>query len=1001
MHMTNIMKRCAAAGVVFFSFANVASAAWQAGLAEGKAASSSYSATVEPTSWTAVMSPIAGGVNGWAANQVFVYRGQIYLDGAKHWFREKNWLWVWLKIDGEVLLNDDRWYVETTGSITREPGWYDFEARFWSNPDNTRGPAGLKDKNGRLCGFGYMKGDAAPTGMTDCVYPEDDGSATLFRYDDGTGFPGLNVFGDPENLGQPTPDYGLHEDVTVGTPYVLECPECATNAAETIAYRCAGWELKVNDVLVATNTDENVRTCTYVCANAADKAALTWKWAAEKYKLDVVTDGEGTVDVESQWVEPGAVFTLTATPASGRKFYKWTGAGFASGETCRSNCAVTVSEPRSVISHFYDPATTPRIIRYVTPSGAGTKDGTSWENAMSSVATAYASVGANPSGGEVWVRYGTYTVTSVSMLPDITVRGGFAGDETLAEQADPENNPTIFSNGFDGKETWADGEDTWPVWTSEGGKWWFNEPPQDGDRKMYSSFRSFGDSYAFHREDNGALGHTEFHGLTFTRYWTSAIRVKSENDDPVVFRKCRFLRLGWLTNNDRFVVQFNGTGVDMEGCEFVGLTSPIYVVTKTVDSPRRTARFKRCRISTSQECWNTSSGYSAENLQAICCGIAILRNVSLTVQDCRFDRNVSTTLGAVYANTLGDVLIENTVFSRGYTSGNENGGTLGYYWKGPDAGTFTVRNCRFERCCTKASGTSHVNQGAAIGVWGNLSGGIIRGLVENTAFIGNYTEGEGGESRGSSCVCFGSNCYLQGGYCAFTFLNCLFEGNEAIHPKNGGAGTTVGNSWTQNPRAVFANCVFKDNVCGKIDAETNMVYAAEFGREGNPYFAFVNSIFENSDENMLPWTNGKSWFCFANCVTDQPNAEFGKGSSTCYRYEPMDAGVSAGLDPDPRTNGVVVARGVAEDSVYRRKGRPIWLGTDGEVYLYDAKGDAAKPWRSCRYGGGRKTDEEAAAVGVSRSMPSIPDAFAKDRSRFKTALGQLDFGVPGMMLLVK
>ena len=152
---------------------------------------------------------------------------------------------------------------------------------------------------------------------------------------------------------------------------------------------------------------------------------------------------------------------------------------------------------------------------------------------------------------------------------------------------------------------------------------------------------------------------------------------------------------------------------------------------------------------------------------------------------------------------------------------------------------------------------------------------------------------------------------------------------------------------------------------------------------------------------MLPWTNGKSVFSFANCVTDKAGAEYGKGSSTCYRYEPMDAGVSAGLDPDPRTNGVVVARGVAEDSVYRRKGRPIWLGTDGEVYLYDAKGDAAKPWRSCRYGVGRKTDEEAAAVGVSRTVAPIPDAFAKDRSRFKTALGQLDFGVPGMMLLVK
>ena len=40
-------------------------------------------------------------------------------------------------------------------------------------------------------------------------------------------------------------------------------------------------------------------------------------------------------------------------------------------------------------------------------------------------------------------------------------------------------------------------------------------------------------------------------------------------------------------------------------------------------------------------------------------------------------------------------------------------------------------------------------------------------------------------------------------------------------------------------------------------------------------------------------------------------------------------------------------------------------------------------------------------MGVSRTVASIPDAFAKDRSRFKAALGQLDFGVLGMLLLVR
>ena len=990
MHMTNIMERCAAAGVVFFSFANVASAAWQAGLAEGKAASSSYSATVEPTSWTAVMSPIAGGVNGWAANQVFVYRGQIYLDGSKHWFREKNWLWVWLKIDGEVLLNDDRWYVETTGSITREPGWYDFEARFWSNPDNTRGPAGLKDKNGRLCGFGYMKGDAAPTGMTDCVYPEDDGSGTLFRYDDGTGFPGLNVFGDPENLGQPTPDYGLHEDVTVGIPYELECPECATNAAETIVYRCAGWELKVNDVLVATNTDENVRTCTYICANAADKAALTWKWAEEKYKLDVGVEGGGTVDVDSQFVGRGDEVTVTATPNAGMKFWKWTCAGMTGAERYNPNVTVALTEARTLVANFCDPANAQRIIRYVTPGGKGKQDGTSWDDAFASVAKAYASAGDNPVGGEVWIKTGRYTETSgIDMLPNVTVRGGFAGTETSADEADPEAHRTqLWGFGESvANSTWSDGS---PMW---GGDDYltFYDPPDKGDDD-FSCYHRIGDvpTYdCFRNKDGCPVGEAAFYGIDFCRYYKSAIEATNGGAGSFVFRQCRWLGCGWKMHSTAKLVWVVDRPVDMADCAFVGSVGGLWI--KGNGETQLTNVVKNCRFFSNSICWAAGDGAG---------GVYVGGNAVLTLRNCNFDRSGGAGSGGNRACIVlcnnADTLIEDCVIRRGDCSARSFGG--GILLAPTKAVTLTLNRCRLE--CNRYDGTGADGNGvgAAIGI--QTTGGC-KLRVTDTAFIGNFIK-----SSSSKDTLYGS-VLGWGVSCSGSFVNCLFEGNRAVSTASSPTYGTFATWWNTSRYFAFVNCVFKDNECGYEDADGNFVRRAEFvdaPHEGTAQcYAFVNTVFEHAAADYQP-ANTNARCCakvsFASCTVSN-KYDFGASTSGMFRLAPLDAEVTAGLEPSPRTNGVVVARQLQESSDYRRVGRPVWRANDGELYLYDATYKVDKPWRLVRNPTSVLTDAEALAKGVSRTATPIPDAFAKDRSKFKTALGQLDFGVPGMMLFVK
>ena len=813
----------------------------------------------------------------------------------------------------------------------------------------------------------------------------------------------LEIVGLPDNYGTVAPGYGLTNGLAVGDSFACSAPACCTNAEETVVVTCRGYAVFTNGFVYVDGSNNDFR---YTHPECTGGSKLVWQWEKTQYKLDIGVVGGGVVDVESQFAEPGSAFTVTATPDAGMKFWKWTGSGVTAENRYQSSVDVTMTEAKTLTANFYDPATTPRVVRYAKPSGTGTQDGTSWANAMT-FAVAYtnaADLAKEDIPSEVWMQYGGYNVGAGNFVlqPNVVVRGGFVGTEKTADESDPEANPTLFyNNNFSVNAKWTD-EARSKMWEQTDGRYFFFDPPVEGDASMYTDFSEFGDQKAFYRDDGAELGIVEFHGVSFSKFWGSAIRAVASCVKPIKLRKCRFLNINWLQNTENFVVQLTGVGVDMEDCEFVSACSPVIVKTAADDSPRLTASFNRCRFFTTRGCW-----YTRGLMGCTAGGIGALGNVQLTIRNSSFDRSVegldgnfALQNGTIVANTTCDLTIEDTVISRGRGSCYSSGGAVGWTPKG-DA-RLEIRRCRFERCCYAGNGTRNVNEGAALTVLGSLANGrVIRGEIADTAFVGNYTAETSAEARGSSCVCFGSSCSGQTGDCDFTFLNCLFERNEAIHPLDGAAGTTVGNSGTQSPRLVFANCVFKDNVCGKIDANANTVYGTEFGREAATLrYAFVNTVFENSNKQVLPWPEAKSGgVCCANCVADT-DVVFGDGGSNTYRYQPLVANDDAGLGA-LQTNGVVVARGLTNVSAYRRAGRPLWLGTDGGVYLYDATGDAAKPWRSCRYGGGRKTDEEAAAVGVSRAVAPIPDAFAKARSKLKTALGQLDFGVPGLILFLK
>lgn len=86
---------------------------------------------------------------------------------------------------------------------------------------------------------------------------------------------------------------------------------------------------------------------------------------------------------------------------------------------------------------------------FVTPAGAGNKNGSSWANA-STLQNAISNASSN---SQLWIKSGVYNLTSTltlqSSLSDIKLYGGFAGTETSLNQRNYVNNVTIL----DGQNT--------------------------------------------------------------------------------------------------------------------------------------------------------------------------------------------------------------------------------------------------------------------------------------------------------------------------------------------------------------------------------------------------------------------------------------------------------------------------------------------------------------------------------------------------------------------
>ena len=809
----------------------------------------------------------------------------------------------------------------------------------------------------------------------------------------------VTVTGEPEEWAAPNPGYGIFRDLKAGQPCTFTCPSATTNDEEGVVYVCDGWRHTLADGTETTGTD-----CSLTFTYAEETACSTVTWLFHRqYKVTTSVDGEGRIEAESAWFDEGAVAAFTAVPSEGWIFWRWDGTA-AEGNRQRYAAVISVSvdEPKTLTARFCDPTKLPKTL-YVTPGGAGTKDGTSWENASDDLAVAYdyAAVGTtadNPR--EVRLAAGFYTIAStIEMKPYVHVIGAEDGETILCGDQGKADYWRIYNSGNLGN-------------VIQDGKVYLPDYPADPYMCIAAFEQDSDTEHAFACTTTDSPANV-FRNLTFTLFKKSAIFAEGASVEGLTIDNCRF-----YANNIMIVT--GGTGD-----------------AGTVDLRRGSATVK-----------NSIFRYTGYGVRFADASETAGRN---RVENCQFLNNYvrqqySTTptlcgTGGVVArdNSLVDI-VGCTFFRCVYKEGNLNdgqnaAGAVSISSTGPSGSSSVISNCLFNAnatdntygnsACVQAGqrnlleiiGCTFVSNLFRTGNSGYSSSPCVtvrntsaRLIVRDSYFADNALTNS---AAASGDVPHGSVLSHSSGV-PVTFLNCTLERNRVDMPNYTG---TCGPATLCVPRGskfALVNCTLADN--DVFGSEGRRL--AEIARDtvhNSSDLNIVNTVMTHEAPDYLPFIEGfqsQRGTILATSVIK--NFTWGEDVSKyavgCTDYGFLLTPVKPTTEVEMtltalKRQGYAAARGICPGATrwVQKGGTPVYRGSDDRFYVYNPTSPATKekPWWCLDQHQGKFTDAQMEAVGITRGVsPVVPDAFGAARSAKKLALGPLNV-VPGLMLLVK
>jgi len=484
---------------------------------------------------------------------------------------------------------------------------------------------------------------------------------------------------------------------------------------------------------------------------------------------------------------------------------------------------------------------------HVDTAPRGKSDGSSWENALGSLHTALALA---PQGGEIWLRSGTYRpagpggdrLASYELRSGLTLRGGFAGFETSAEQRLEENAPTILSGDLNGDDQ-GDflthrGDNVYHVVSAH------MVMDTTLERLTIAGGQADGPGLGAHMgsHDQGAgvnvfHSHLSFHNCLITQNFSSNHGAINDHGG------CHYMDCAFVANGSTLL----GAGLYIhgdvealvEGCRFLGnetigqgagLYTRSFLPTLIRDchfAGNRAERGAGLYMAAGSKSTLESSRFD-ENVALVGGGGTFLEDCEGIVRDCMY---VANTAGANITDgggggggsggggiwsSAGAPLIEGCCF-------NANIASFGAGVYHNDESRASVRGCIFQRgLAFEAGGLYSLESpvtvqdclfyenyaaGGAFSVGGAMSIYIADALIERCLAFNNEAELGGG------------GIYVEGG--APIVRESHFASNRAFGEKQGWGGGALIGYFSQ---ARFASCTFESNRANKGGAIFSIVF---------------------------------------------------------------------------------------------------------------------------------------------------------------------------------
>ena len=659
----------------------------------------------------------------------------------------------------------------------------------------------------------------------------------------------------------------------------------------------------------------------------------------------------------------------------GKQFHMWSGDGITKATKRAFTVTLAPADDMTVNAVFYDPADVTPIRRYAAPTGTG--DGTSWETA-SSLADAWEAVGDNPGGGEVWAKTGVYKIgTTYKLYPNVVLRGGFDG-------------PTIISGDGGSADYWSHLDaTTGRIWNGTT----FNSPFADGVDPVGIYAKDGGGAQS---TDNLTTGFADipgfsvcngFYDVTFTSFNRNAIKIDEGDGHALVCNNCQFFANFINEGAVERTVSLSNTEAKFENCLFEGNRNVFFV--------------------------NAAAGASAST--TVLSGCTVRNNGSVTSGGC----------GGAVLTGAATLVVTNSTFARNWADGTGNAGSRNSIFRVGDSCTVRAYDSVFDgnACVNMYNGGIQLLQSGVSaefvrcsfvrnravkdsGVNDSLSAPVFK-VDRGKLFARDCYFAENVSSNATLASCVAAAVGVDSTTVVTRFVNCTFENNRAVSESATAQVGTVQTSKAGLGDATareysFINCLFWNNEALAGGVRTWDIYVDPV-RYTSSASLVVNTVVAHPSADYKGFYPGNDRNTIGRSqIANNYLQGYDRGGSGAVNqgfYADVVTEGEVGIAEGTVVRGAVAAHGLRPGSKFRKAGRPVWQGTDGEYYMVDVQ-DETK-WRKLGEAQTYLTDEEAAAIGVTRDAAPVPDAFGEPRRADRIALGPLNVQPLGLMLLVK